>query len=359
MKKNIKVLLAILMAVIFLAVSPLGTYMSGASARTVAAGKNIVIVIDPGHGGEGDTKPGAQYNGFTEKEITLQLANALKAELDQYENVTVYMTRTEDTYISLESRAAYAKSVGADFMFSIHFNASAEHDFYGSEVWTSAFGGYYQAGYNFGRIMGEEWNALGLYQKGTKSKLGSKGQDYYGIIRHSVSRDIPCVILEHCYLDHANDVSLLKTQDFITRLAQADSRAIAKYFKLKSTVTGADYSGYSFTSVKKPTSKVVQDETGPDVCDISVLAQDSASGNILVEMTTRDKQSPVIYFSYSYDGGNTFSSLQMWDRTKDTQSFNVKVPSGTKDPVIVCRAYNNFEKFSQSGAVAVTGSFNY
>ena len=84
---------------------------------------------------------------------------------------------------------------------------------------------------------------------------------------------------------------------------------------------------------------------------------DTESGNILVEMTTNDKQSPVIYFSYSYDGGRTFSTLQMWDRTKDTQSFNVKVPSGTVDPVIVCRSYNSFEKGTQSNAVPVTATF--
>lgn len=327
------------------------------SVPVSATENNITIVIDPGHGGEGGTNLGAQYNGLSEKDLSLQVANALKEELDKYDNVTVLLTRTTDKHLSLDERAQFAQDANADFLFSIHFNASLEHLFYGSEVWTSAYGSFYQAGYDFGQIVQGEWNKLGLYQKGVKSKVGSGGNDYYGVIRHSVERNIPCVILEHAYLDHIYDVSMVKTGEFIHKLGAADATAIAKYFKLKSSATGADYSGYTYTSVKKPTLPVYQDISSPDNCTIKTLAVDTESGNILVEMTTNDKQSPVIYFSYSYDGGRTFSTLQIWDRTKDTQSFNVKVPSGTVDPVIVCRSYNSFEKGSQSNAVPVTATF--
>ena len=76
------------------------------SIDTNAASKNVVVVIDPGHGGEGDRNLGAQYNGLSEKALTLQVANALKAELEKFDGVTVYTTRTTDTAISLEDRAA-------------------------------------------------------------------------------------------------------------------------------------------------------------------------------------------------------------------------------------------------------------
>ena len=325
--------------------------------KSLAEEKIYTIVIDPGHGGEGDRNLGAQYNGLSEKELTLQVANALKEELEKYDNVNVLLTRTTDTLMGLEERAQVAQNANADFLFSIHFNASNEHLFYGSEVWTSAYGSFYQAGYNFGQIVQGEWSRLGLYQKGVKSKVGSSGNDYYGVIRHSVARKIPCVILEHAYLDHNYDASMVKTGEFTKKLGIADATAIAKYFKLKSSVTGADYSDYTYTSVNKPATPVYQDVSSPDVCSIKILAVDNESGNVLVEMTTKDDQSPVIYFSYSYDGGRTFSTLQMWDRTKNTQSFNVKVPSGTVNPVIVCRSYNNFEKGSQSNAVPVTATF--
>ena len=324
-----------------------------------AAQKPVVVVIDPGHGGEGGTHPGAQYNGLVEKELTLKVANSLKSELEKFDNITVKLTRTTDMDVSLEDRAVFAKNSDADFMYSIHFNASNEHEFYGSEVWTSAFGNYYKKGCEFGQLVASEWNNLGIYQKGTKTRIGSSGKDYYGVIRQSVARGIPCVILEHAYLDNSVDAGRVKDDSFINSLARADATAIAKYFKLKSRDGSIDYSSFSYPAVKKPSKKVSQDESGPDVCSIKVLATDTATGNILVEMTTSDKQSPVIYFSYSYDGGKTFCPLQMWDRSKDTQSFNVKVPTGTVNPVIVCRAYNNYEKGSQSAALQVTGEFNY
>ena len=329
------------------------------SIDTFAANKPVVIVIDPGHGGTGERNLGAQYNGLSEKDLTLQLANILKTELEKYDGITVYQTRTTDVIMPLEDRAEFAKNHGADFLFSIHFNASAEHEFYGSEVWTSTFGSYYQKGFDFGQIVSREWNNLGLYQKGVKTRIGSSGKDYYGIIRQAVARNTPCVILEHAYLDQANDASLVKTGDFIGKLARADATAIAKYYALKSSSTGADYSGFTYKSVKKPSGKLYQDETGPDTCNIKILAQDTSSGNVLVELTAVDKQSPVIYFSYSYDGGKSFCPLQMWDRTKPTQSFNVNVPSGTINPTIVVRAYNNYEKGSESAPVTVNATFNY
>ncbi len=326
--------------------------------RSFAANKPVVVVIDPGHGGTGDKNLGAQYNGLSEKELTLQLANILTEELKKYEGITVYQTRTTDVLMTLEDRAIFAKNFGADFVYSIHFNASAEHEFYGSEVWTSTFGSYYQEGYAIGQIVSSEWNNLGLYQKGVKTRIGSSGNDYYGIIRQCVSRNIPCVIFEHAYLDHSNDVSLVKTGNFIEKLAKADATAIAKYYGLKSQTLGTDYTNFTYKTVNKPNGKLYQDETGPDTCSIKVLGSDVARDNVLVELTATDKQSPVIYFSYSYDGGNTFCPLQMWDRTKPTQSFNVKVPKGTVNPTIVVRAYNNYEKGSQSEPVTVNATFN-
>jgi len=79
---------------------------------------NIVIVIDPGHGGENlgtDTNP-----NFNEKDINLITANALIEELSKYEGVTIYSTRTDDTDLSLRKRAEFAKSVNADFLISLH-----------------------------------------------------------------------------------------------------------------------------------------------------------------------------------------------------------------------------------------------
>ena len=250
------------------------------SIKVFSANKPVVIVLDPGHGGSGENNLGAQYDCFSEKDLTLKLANAVKANLEQYDNVTVLMTRTTDQIMTLEERAVFAKEHGADFLFSIHFNASAEHIFYGSEVWTSFQNNYYQSGATVGQLVLNEWNQLGLYQKGVKTRVGKTGADYYGIIRQSVARGIPCVILEHAYLDNSVDTSLLKTSSFIDKLAVADATAIAKYYHLKSVSKGVDYSTFQYRSAKRPSGNLYQDETGPDVCNINVLATDPASGNV-------------------------------------------------------------------------------
>ena len=48
---------------------------------SAAANTDTIIVIDPGHGGNDGTNLGAVYNGFMEKDLTLKVANAMKAEL--------------------------------------------------------------------------------------------------------------------------------------------------------------------------------------------------------------------------------------------------------------------------------------
>ena len=350
MKESLKSFILVILSIILFVTS-----FSFNALDTKAANKPVVIVIDPGHGGVGEKNTGAIYNGLTEKDLTLKVANAMKTELEKFENVTVYLTHVKDEFMPLEDRAEFAKKVAADFVYSIHFNASAEHSFYGSEVWCSAFGKYYQQGFDFGLLASNELATLGLYQKGVKTKIGKTGQDYYGIIRHCQARGIPCDIIEHCYLDHAYDAKILKenTYDVYTALGVCDATAVAKYFNLKSKDGTKDYTNFKYYNVKKPSGKVRQDTTAPDKCSIKVLGYDSASRNALVELTASDAQSPVIFFSFSYDGGNTFCPLGMWDRTKTTQSFNINIPKALTEAGIVVRAYNSYELYSTSNEVKI------
>ena len=103
---------------------------------SAAGKKNVTILIDPGHGGPASvaTNLGACYAGLQEKNLTLATAAALKAELEKYGNVTVYLSRNADVAVDLKQRINLAKAVGADAVVSVHFNASTNHLMYGSEV---------------------------------------------------------------------------------------------------------------------------------------------------------------------------------------------------------------------------------
>lgn len=72
----------------------------------------IVIVIDPGHGGE---NRGGEYEQYVEKEMNPIVAAAMKEELEKYENVTVYLTHEQDVDMSIKDRVLFAKEKEADF----------------------------------------------------------------------------------------------------------------------------------------------------------------------------------------------------------------------------------------------------
>jgi N-acetylmuramoyl-L-alanine amidase len=80
------------------------------------------VVIDAGHGGHdtGSIGPG----GYTEKDLVLDVAQRLKELVETELGAEVVMTRTDDTFVPLESRTAIANQQEADLFISIHANSS-------------------------------------------------------------------------------------------------------------------------------------------------------------------------------------------------------------------------------------------
>jgi N-acetylmuramoyl-L-alanine amidase len=84
---------------------------------------NRVIVIDPGHGGS-NTGTHSVLDGRFEKEFTLDWAERLEPLLET-NGWTVFLTRTNDTPVSLAERVAFAEAHHADLFVSLHFNSGA------------------------------------------------------------------------------------------------------------------------------------------------------------------------------------------------------------------------------------------
>ena len=310
----------------------------------------VVVVIDPGHGGK---NLGGEYGDYTEKDMTLVVANAMKEELEMYEGITVYMTRTDDRELSLDERCAFAESVDADFLFCLHFNMSGEHTLFGSECWVSAFGENYSKGYSFASIEIDMLQELGLYSRGIKTRLNDRGIDYYGIIRHSVERDLPCVLIEHCHLDHENDQPFYDHDQKLKDFGVLDATAVAKYFGLRSETLGVDYSDYQNVEVPVPPYVVAPDRTEPDICLIEVSEQIMETGEVTVVLFADDYDSGMLYYTYSYDNGEHFSELQKWpDKSVDTFSFTIQVPPHIV-PQIVVNAYNGYDLYTTSNMVSL------
>ncbi len=350
--------------ILFCAVCFFASASAQAANRVQPTEDLIVIVIDPGHGGE---NLGTIENDFEEKGMTLVTAQAMYEELCLYDNVKVYMTRTEDMELSLAARAQYAASVNADFLFSIHYNASVDHDLFGSEVWISSVAPYNAYGYQFGYKQLRTMDEMGLYLRGIKTSINDRGTDYYGIIRECVALSVPAVIIEHCHVDEERDYPFCDTEEEQIAFGKANATSVAKYFGLKSTALGVDYSGESLPVVERETivKSTLKDETPPDVCILEVAETDESNGTILLNVVAADYDSPLLYYDYSYDGGRTYSPLQEWPGSdvlegsyQDTIQVTIQVPSGTQ-PDILFRAYNMYDIPAVSNRITMLRTILY
>lgn len=312
--------------------------------------EQIIVVIDPGHGGE---NLGGEYEDYTEKEMTMVVANAMKEELEKYEGIKVYLTRNGDQELSLKERCEYAESVNADFLFCLHFNMSKYHTLFGAECWVSAFGENYSKGYSFASAEMDMLEEIGLYSRGIKTRLNDKGTDYYGIIRQSTERNIPCVLIEHCHLDQENDQPFYDHNEKLIEFGRLDATAAAKYFQLRSEELDVDYSGYPNVYVDVPVNVVSPDQTEPDVCMIEVLEQNMTNGEVKVQVSAADYDSGMLYYTYSYDNGLNFSPLQRWpDKSVDTFEFSMQVPPHIV-PQIVVNGYNGYDLYTTSNMISL------
>jgi N-acetylmuramoyl-L-alanine amidase len=103
-------------------------------SATPAAGfrRPIVLVIDPGHGGEdaGAQGPGGRF----EKDVALALARRLRAAAVDALSIQAFLTRDGDIEVPLDERAAIANNFNADIFISLHANGSRVTSATGTEV---------------------------------------------------------------------------------------------------------------------------------------------------------------------------------------------------------------------------------
>lgn len=321
---------------------------------------NIIIVIDPGHGGENlgtDTNP-----AFNEKDINLITANALIEELSKYDGVTIYTTRTDDTDLSLRQRAEYAKSVDADFLFSLHYNASENHTIYGAEVWIPLYAPYHAPAYQFAYIQLQQMEDMGLFIRGIKTREGNNAKDYYGIIRESSALEIPAVIIEHCHVDEERDSEFCSGEEMFKEFGRRDATAIATFLNLEGATENipSHLSGLTLESTIEDT---YMDKTIPNICHIAVENADYENGYLTLKIKGDDYDTPLLYYDYSLDGGKTYSKRIGWPgsdalRGTNDESFSLEleIPENTK-PKIIFRAYNKFDIFKESNILTEFDTF--
>ena len=262
MKKLNKLLAILLLAAIFASsaaspvhaaqrvepASPIQQFFSsvfrnlGKSRQKASKDTELAIVLDAGHGG---SDYGASANKLYEKALTLKIARYCKAELEKYNGVKVYLTRSDDTYIGLDQRIKDATGVGADAFISIHINSDASKTAYGAEVYYPNSNYKPQVSEEGRKLAGaiqKNLTSLGLYDRGIKT-LNSASKttypdgsqtDYYAVIRGAKQSGYPGVIVEHAFISNLSDAqTYLSTDSALKKLGIADAKGIAACYGLK------------------------------------------------------------------------------------------------------------------------------
>lgn len=325
----------------------------GQAIQVQAAAKPAVVVLDPGHGGGASEDLGAIKAPYVEKAMTMYVSFLTKAELEQYSNVKVFLTRTDDYYVSLAQRAEYARSVGADLFVSQHFNMSSGQKS-GAEVYVSVDPVMQQQGGSLAQLVLQQLNGQGLPVRGIYARSGLHG-NYYGVIRRSTSYSIPSVIIEHCYMDNANDRAWLSDPNCYAKLAHADATAIAQYLHLKSPSLGQDFTNTArpgYTVIPMNGSGTIGAAAAAGGPQISNIGQVIAYGNGRAQITMYcvDTTYGISQFCYSTDGGATWSAPVSYGNSNAVWVTDITASRGQQ---VVIKAYNSKGESKISNTVTV------
>ncbi|WP_369384438.1 N-acetylmuramoyl-L-alanine amidase [Halalkalibacter wakoensis] len=177
---------------------------------------NLVIAIDPGHGGK---DPGAVGNGLREKDVVLGAGLELNKRLKDLGASTV-MTRNNDTFLELSQRAKIANDAKADLFISIHANAAASASATGTETyWNNSHSS------EESKALAEAINKrlvedLGMRDRGAK-------QANFVVIRET---KMPSVLIELGFITNSRDAAVMKRSDFNEVVAKAVIKGIEDFY---------------------------------------------------------------------------------------------------------------------------------
>lgn len=177
------------------------------------------IFIDPGHGAQ---DAGAIGNGLLEKNINLEVALKLRSRLHQA-GALIVMSRTSDTFDSLQTRVSKGAQANADIFISIHANANDNSGANGTETYYDTT---YAAAHSVKlaqQVQPRMVNALGTKDRGVKTA------GFY-VIKYS---RMPSILLETGFVTSPIDASILKSIAAKDRLASGITTGVSNYFDAK------------------------------------------------------------------------------------------------------------------------------
>ena len=222
--------------------------------------RDVVVVIDPGHGGRDTGAIGP--DGLEEKNVTLAIAKLLYAQLSKVPGIKPMLTRTGDYYVSLNGRRKIAHDDHADLFIAIHADSSPYHYPKGSSVYVLSEHG---ASSVAARILADSENSadqvagvnlsdeapmvrstiLNLSQSGTLIQSMQLARAIMDQINDSLpmhsskveraafavlkSPDIPSILIETAFILNLKQEHELATNSFRARIATMIANGVENY----------------------------------------------------------------------------------------------------------------------------------
>lgn len=177
---------------------------------------NASVILDAGHGGN---DPGMVLDTIYEKNISLQITEKLQ-ELLTDRGCSVFMTREDDSYISLEDRVRLTRTQKADLFLSIHLNAVDD------DTVSSGIESYYNDSACPGsRQLAEAVQSETVIRTGARDR-GARGDSGLYVVRKTA---VPSCLIEVGFLTSDTERPLLLSDDYQTKIAEGIARGILKY----------------------------------------------------------------------------------------------------------------------------------
>ncbi|MFJ4193779.1 N-acetylmuramoyl-L-alanine amidase [Pseudomonas sp. NPDC089534] len=132
--------------------------------------RDIIVVVDPGHGGKDPGAVGAK--GEREKDVVLSISQLLARRLKREKGFDVRLVRNDDFFVPLRKRVDIARQHKADMFISVHADAAPRLTASGASVYCLSEGGATSA---TARFMAQRENGADLL--GATSLLNLKDKD--------------------------------------------------------------------------------------------------------------------------------------------------------------------------------------
>ena len=181
--------------------------------RSPSKGK---VVLDAGHGG---SDYGAIREGINEKDITLDVTQRV-ASILKSKGYKVALTRTDDTYVSLQDRVEFSENEGPEVFVSIHVNSAEATEPKGIETH------YY---HDYSNELAKVVHSHLIKEIDTKDRGLFKSKFY--VINHTT---VPAILVEMGFISNAQERAELVSESRKQKTAKAIAEGIIEYCKSQS-----------------------------------------------------------------------------------------------------------------------------